>query len=77
MIAAVLTATGRGHHLRLSNYGQAITSMPVAVECGEEPTDAAERALAEHGWTITEQWTPSSLDGWIAYVDYQPDQVPA
>lgn len=77
MIAAVLTATGWGHHLRLSNYGQTIASLPVPVQRGEEPTDAADRALAEHGWTVVEQWTSASPDGWMAYVEYQPDQVPA
>lgn len=77
MIAAVLTSTSRGHHLRLSNYGQTIASLSVLVQRGEEPTDAAERALTEHGWTVIEQWTPASPDGWVAYVEYQPDQEPA
>lgn len=77
MIAAVLTATSRGRRLRLSNYGQNIASLPVPVQRGEQPTDAADRALVEHGWTVVEPWTPAAPDGWVAYVDYQPDQIPA
>lgn len=69
MIAAVLTATSRGHHLRLSNYGQTIVSLPVPVQRGEEPTDAADRQLAEHGWHTTEAWTPGP-NGWVCHVQY-------
>jgi hypothetical protein len=61
-----------GAVVRLSNYGQTFASMPVPVQRGEEPTEAAERALAEHDWTLAQSMWESTIGGgtaWTAEVD--------
>ncbi|MDG4792050.1 hypothetical protein O7626_40250 [Micromonospora sp. WMMD1102] len=73
MISAKLnTHPVHGAIVRLSNYGQTFASMPVPVQRGEEPTEAAERALAEHGWHTTEAWQPTGT-AWITHVAMTAD----
>lgn len=81
MAFATLTRTERGTSVRLTNYGFAFATMPVAVQLGEEPTEAADRLLAEHGWVLTDQqWEPTfgGITGqvWTAEVDMVNTQTP-
>lgn len=68
-VIAVVTKTRDGAHVRLSNYGFRFVSIPLGLQLGEEPTDAAARALAEHGWIVTEAWDQSAGDEWLARVE--------
>lgn len=71
VIASVKT-TKTGAHVRLNYYGQSVASIPVPVQQGETPTEAADHALAEHGWRAVEPWQvgcDASGPTWLAYVD--------
>lgn len=68
MITATLTETQDGAHLRLRAYGLSLASYPVAVQRGEKPTEAAEHAMAEHGWTLSGTWQQYTGAAWSVNV---------
>lgn len=68
MIVAILTATSDGARLKLDSYGLKFATWSLPVSQGEDPTEAATRTLAEHGWELLEPWqTPTGI-GWAANV---------
>jgi hypothetical protein len=77
MIAAVLLYTEQGWNVRLTDCGGHIRTLTIPTIADGDPTAHAAHALGKHGWTITDTWTQAGPDGWVAYVEYQPDQVPA
>lgn len=81
MTLVTLTQTENGTHLRLSNHGHRIATFPVAVQRGEDPTETAERALVEYGWTLTQQWEHdfggTTGNVWVAHVEPTADMTNA
>ena len=73
MIVAILTTTPDGAHLKLSNYGLRFASWPLPVSRGEDPTEAATRTLAEHGWELLEEWLGPADARWTANVRRIPE----
>jgi hypothetical protein len=75
--AAVLLFTEQGWNIRTTDCGEHLRTLTVPGQDSDAPTVDATRVLTEHGWTVTERWTPASPDGWVAHVEYDQGEVPA